>query len=396
MAFRSHRWSPFSAQLPACLLAGGLAFGLPGAARAQVFVVGEKTAMAGVSTEFHPTRIELPSAPITERGRRDLVRNLEAEQGFAARALPLGEDLILVANGNLTPSGDAYKEMLYKKGQSAAPGDRVVLTAVTVKDDRIVFDLNGGPYLSHRFLRHIDLNDVPIVPQDGAQVTGCRVTLLFEGGLPEVSAPEVKALLDPIVDFGVKTSAEAYADSLPAFLKDAVAHHDVLVGMDRKMVLAAMGEPQSKVRELVPGSTTRRYEEWIYGQMPQTVRFVRFEGDRVTQLRIAALGKPIVIHDQNELRGYLDPEDTHEVAMGDAKPGNGEDGSAKPPTILKPGEAAPGSQKRVLLPVPASTPAPTPDSTSTQDKGASTDSTAPADKPAPANTPADQPAAPNP
>jgi hypothetical protein len=396
MAFRSHRWSPFSAQLPACLLAGGLAFGLPGAARAQVFVVGEKTAMAGVSTEFHPTRIELPSAPITERGRRDLVRNLEAEQGFAARALPLGEDLILVANGNLTPSGDAYKEMLYKKGQSAAPGDRVVLTAVTVKDDRIVFDLNGGPYLNHRFLRHIDLNDVPIVPQDGAQVTGCRVTLLFEGGLPEVSAPEVKALLDPIVDFGVKTSAEAYADSLPAFLKDAVAHHDVLVGMDRKMVLAAMGEPQSKVRELVPGSTTRRYEEWIYGQMPQTVRFVRFEGDRVTQLRIAALGKPIVIHDQNELRGYLDPEDTHELAMGDAKPGNGEDGSAKPPTILKPGEAAPGSQKRVLLPVPASTPAPTPDSTSTQDKGVSTDSTAPADKPAPANTPADQPAAPNP
>jgi len=61
-----------------------------------------------------------------------------------------------------------------------------------------------------------------------------------------------------------------------------------------------------------------------------------------------------VIHDQNELRGYLDPEDTNEVAMGDAKPGHGEDGAAKPPTILKPGEAAPGSQKRVLLPVPAS------------------------------------------
>ena len=380
MAFGSHRWSSLAARLPTCIIAGALACVLPGTAHAQVFVVGEKTALADVSTEFHPTRIELPTAPITERGRRELIRNLEAEQGFAHRALPLGEDLILVANGNLRPSGDAYKEMLYKKGQSAAPGDRVVLTAVTVKDDRIVFDLNGGPYLKHRFLRHIDLNDVPIVPDDGAQVTGCRVTLLFEGGLPEVSAPEVKALLDPIVDFGVKTSAEAYADSLPAFLKDAVAHHDVLVGMDRKMVLAAMGAPQSKVRELVPGSTTRRYEEWIYGQMPQTVRFVRFEGDRVTELRIAALGKPIVIHDQNEMRGYLDPEDTHEIAMGDAKPGNGEDGSAKPPTILKPGEAAPGSQKRVLLPVPASSP--------TQDK------TTPANPPvAPADKPAETPAA---
>jgi hypothetical protein len=107
---------------------------------------------------------------------------------------------------------------------------------------------------------------------------------------------------------------------------------------------------------------------------------VRFEGDRVTQMRIAALGKPIVIHDQNEMRGYLDPEDTHEIAMGDAKPGNGEDGSAKPPTILKPGEAAPGSQKRVLLPVPASSP--------TQDK------TTPANPPvAPADKPAETPAA---
>jgi hypothetical protein len=354
-------WSPLAARLSACLLAAALACAEPCVARAQVFVVGEKSAMAGVSTEFHPTRIELPSAPITERGRQELVRNLEAEQGFAHRALPLGEDLMLMANGNLRPGGDAYKEMLYKKGQSAAPGDRVVITAVTVKDDRIVFDLNGGPYLKHRFLRHIDLNDVPIVPDDGAVVTGCRVTLLFEGGLPEVSAPQVKALLDPIIDFGVKTSTEAYADSLPAFLKDAIEKHDVLVGMDRKMVLAALGEPHLKVRELVPGSTTRRYEEWIYGQMPQTVRFVRFEGDRVTQMRIAALGKPIAIHDQNEMRGYLDPEDTHEIAMGDAKPGNGEDGTAKPPTILKPGEAAPGSQKRVLLPVPASNPAPQPD-----------------------------------
>jgi hypothetical protein len=162
-----------------------------------------------------------------------------------------------------------------------------------------------------------------------------------------------------VIDFGVKSSGEAYADTLPAFLKDAIAQHDVLVGMDRKMVLAAMGAPQSKIRELVAGSTDRHYEEWIYGQMPQTVRFVRFEGDRVTQVRIAAMGQPIAVHDQDEMQGYLDPEDTHEIAMGDGKPGGreGESGAA-PPTILKPGETAPGASQRVQYPVTSSTPPP--------------------------------------
>lgn len=409
MAFRRAKslLSMGSALTLGALLAAGLAGAGP-LARAQVFVVGEKSAMADVSTDFRPTRVELSTSPIDERGRRELIRDLVAEQGFAHRALPLGEDLVLVANGSLKPSGDGYKEMLYKKGQSAAPGDRVAITAVTVKPDRIVFDLNGGPYLKHRFLRHIELDDMPLVSTDDEYVTGCRITLLFEGGIPEISAPEVKALLDPIIDFGVKTSAEAYADTLPQFLKDAINQHDVLVGMNSKMVLAAMGAPQAKVRELVPGSTDQHYEEWIYGQVPQTVRFVRFEHDRVMQLRIAALGKPIVLHDKNELRGYLDGDNsdtTREVALGD-----GAAEKAGPPTILKPGEVAPGSSQRVRLPVslpetppdktiPPAAPSPTgePGNPSMSPGGMdpSQDQTAPSANPSaarrPGASPADQP-----
>ena len=110
-----------------------------------------------------------------------------------------------------------------------------MVTALSFSADRIVVDLNGGPYAKHRFLSHISINDVPMAQQPAQAATGSRVTLVFEGGVPEISAPEVKALLEPVIDFGVKNSEVAYADTLPAPVKDAIAAHDVLVGMNHRM-----------------------------------------------------------------------------------------------------------------------------------------------------------------
>lgn len=310
--------------------------------RAQVFVVGEKSATADIATDFSPTHVPLPDGKLSERGRRELVRNLEAEQGFAHRALPISAGITLQANGNLTPDPAAYRKLIYEKGQSAAPGDRVVVTALEFKSDRLVIDFNGGPYAKHRFLRHIQLNDAPVTPDTGEVATGSRITLVFEGGIPEISAPEVKALLEPLIDFGVKSSDQAYADTLPPALKEAIAAHEVLVGMNHRMVLAALGAPENKMREQQssdPGGG--RYEEWIYGHVPQTVRFVRFVGDRVTLVEIAALGKPIEIHDKDEMGGFNTPSPTREVAMGDQQAGGTEDKPAAPPSLRLPGEAAP-------------------------------------------------------
>ena len=87
-------------------------------------------------------------------------------------------------------------------------------------------------------------------------------------------------------------------------MKNAIAAHEVLVGMNHRMVLAALGAPESKIREQQSGDPNgARYEEWIYGHVPQTVRFVRFVGDRVTVVEIAALGKPVEIHDKDEMGG---------------------------------------------------------------------------------------------
>jgi hypothetical protein len=319
--------------LCAALLLGGVH-----SAAAQVFTVGKDTATADINTDFRPTRVELPGTQMTERGRRELIRDFEAEQGFAHRVLPLGGIMTLQANGNLTPEAAEYKKMVYQKGQFAGVGDRVAVTGIEVKGDRIFVDLNGGPYAKHRFLRHIQIGVGGATTQpnlnDGETATGCRVVLVFEGGVPEVSAPEVEALLYPIVDFNVKSGAQAYADTLPAPVKQAIATHQVMVGMNRQMVLAAMGAPISKVRET--DSEGEAYEEWIYGREPQTVRFVRFIGDRVSLVKVAAMGKPIEIHDQDELAGYLPPKPTRTVAEGDMVAGD--DTKHGPPTLKKPGE----------------------------------------------------------
>jgi hypothetical protein len=323
------------------LIAGFLALPFV-TSHAQVFVVGEKSATADIATDFTPTHVELPTEKLTERGRRELIRNLEAEQGFAHRALPISAGITLQANGNLTPAPAEYKKLIYEKGQSAAPGDRVVITAMVIKSDRIVLDFNGGPYAKHRFLSHIQLNDAPVTQNTGEVATGSRITLVFEGGVPEVSSPEIKALLEPLIDFGVKTSHQAYADTLPAPLKEAIAAHEVLVGMNHRMVLAALGAPENKMREQQssdPGGA--RYEEWIYGHVPQTIRFVRFVGDRVTMVEIAALGKPIEIHNTDEMGDFNPPAPTREVAMGDQQQGGTEDKPVAPPSLRLPGEAAP-------------------------------------------------------
>ena len=329
-------------------------------AGAQVFVVGEHSATAGIATDFTPTRLPLPDGHLSERGRRELIRDLEAEQGFAHRVLPMGgTGLTLQANGALTPGPEQYKEMIYKKGQSAGAGERVVVTNLLIKPDRIVIDINGGPFAKHRFLSHISLNDQPIAAAPVEQPTGARVTLVFEGGVPEISAPEVKALLAPVIDFGAKTATDAYADTLPAPIKESIAAHDILVGMDRRMVLASAGAPESKVREHASDDADGpRYEEWIYGHVPQTVKFVRFNGDHVAQVKIAALGKPIEVHDQNEMGEYGPQPERREIALGDGAPDH-----HGAPTLREPGEALPVSSTsagKVQYPPPSKPVAATP------------------------------------
>jgi hypothetical protein len=284
-----------------------------------------------------------------------------AEQGFAHRELPLGPGLTLIANGNMTPREDDYKHMLYEKGQSAAPGDRLEISALKFESDRIVIDFNGGPYAKHRFLSHVSVNNVQLA-RTGPPAVGCRVTLVFEGGLPEVTGDQVKALLDPVVDFKAHSAEEAYANTLSPKVREAIKNHQILVGMDRRMVLAAAGEPHDKHREhmAAENESSPIYEEWIYGQPPEATRFVRFRNDQVVRLEIAAIGQPLEIRDHNEIGGSDEPALlARTVLNGDAQP-NPDHAPAPPPSLARPGEVldSPPAMHRVKL--PTDTPAPQP------------------------------------
>jgi hypothetical protein len=136
--------------------------------------------------QIEPTHVALGKGPLDAKTQLELLRVLQAEQGFAMRPFPRGhKGLTLKANGNLTPAGNSYLDMVIKEGASAKPGDRVVLSEVKIERTRIVFDLNGGPDSKHRFLRHVQVGAGPManpVPQTNDQEPlGARLTLSFDG-----------------------------------------------------------------------------------------------------------------------------------------------------------------------------------------------------------------------
>ena len=82
-------------------------------------------------------------------------------------------------------------------------------------------------------------------------------------------------------------------------MQEAIKNHKILVGMDREMVIYAMGRPPKKIRD--KDDTGADYEEWIYGDPPQEVQFVRFQGNFVARLEIMTVDGEKVVRTQNEV-----------------------------------------------------------------------------------------------
>lgn len=338
-------------------------------------------------TQIQPTSVPLPATALDPKTRLDILRNLEAEQGFAMRPFPRGhKGLTLVANGKLEPAGEAYLNMVTSEGVSAKAGDRLVLSDVRIEKSKIVFDLNGGPDHKHAFLRHVQIGTGPVmnpvVQGDDQDPTGARLTLTFKGDVPELTPAQIKALLAPLISFDLKTPIQAFTDTLPPVLKEAILNHHLMVGMSTDMVLFAKGRPERKIRET---EGQMPFEEWIYGEAPQEVDFVRINGNRVIRLEVAKTGEAPVIFSEDLVSGLMrtdgtpaipgDQPRTRTVAEGDTGERNPDtQAPAPPPSLRKPGEALPPSPSgddRVGTMRPVQMPKHKPDTQ--PDSGAATD-----------------------
>jgi hypothetical protein len=197
------------------------------------------------------------------------------------------------------------------------------------------------------------------VQDDGVEPTGSRLILSFDKFVPDLSPDDVRMLIQPVLDFSVKSPIQAYTDTLPPRLKQAILDHQALVGMNRKMVTYALGAPEQKVREK---DGDKPYEEWIYGSTPKPVQFVRFNGDRVIRIEIALYGRTPTIRNQDETDGYLGTHDVRTVSEGDAvASANGERQSTAAPSLRLPGEAAtPTAMQPVHNPTDPVKPSPLP------------------------------------
>jgi hypothetical protein len=264
----------------------------------------------------------------------DLVRAFTAELVYIRAPFPMGKKGLTLKDGELKPNGQELEQMMAMWGPAAKPGDRASISNILIKDDRIHFEINGGPVKKQKWYQHIQVGGAggmtPIAPSDSnANPRGSYVDLVFDKYVPELSPQQLKDLLHPVFDFNAKSAVEAYLDTLPPKCREAIKSHHVLVGMNHEMVITAKGRPPKKIRE--KDGEGVEYEDWIYGEPPQDVDFVRFVADEVTRVETMKVDGEKVVRTQKEVDLHPEPS----VAKQDEP----EIRPANAPTMRRPGEA---------------------------------------------------------
>lgn len=296
---------------------------------------------------------------ISKQTRYEIIRDFEMQLVYSRTAFPMGSKGLVLRNGSTSPNGQALQQLLALWGPSIKPGDPAHISFVQIKDDHIHFDLNGGPIHRKKWYQRIQVSGAsgtPVPLSKDEEVNnphGSYLDIYFDKYVPEMSAAQLRDLLLPVLDFNARNKEEAYLDTVPPKVKDAIKAHHVLVGMNTEMVIHAVGKPPKKVRER---EADTEYEEWIYGQPPQDVDFVRIIGDEVVRIETMKVGGQKIVRSEKEV--ILNKGDQDQEAKRDeqqVRPANA-------PSLRRPGEDAEDAPKPAdgIAPPPPPTTAPIP------------------------------------
>jgi hypothetical protein len=291
---------------------------------------------------------------MSKQTRYEIIRDFETQIFYSRSAFPMGTKGLVLKNGTTSPSGPELQQLLALWGPAVRPGDPAHISFVQIKPDHIHFDINGGPVHRKKWYQHISVAgangaEVPLSPNQSQQNPhGSYLDLYFEKYVPEMTAQQLRDLLFPVLDFTAHNKEEAYLDTVPPKVKQAILAHNVLVGMNSEMVLHARGKPPKKVREK-DGETD--YEEWIYGEAPADVDFVRIIGDEVVRVETMKIGGQKIVRTDKEVILEKPDKDTEAKKEQQDRPANA-------PSLRRPGEDQENAPKPAdgISPVPIAEP----------------------------------------
>jgi len=285
---------------------------------------------------------------MSKQTRYEIIRDFETQLVYARTSFPMGAKGLQLKQGVVTPNGEDLKEALNLWGPAIKPGDPSHISYVQIKDDHIHFEINGGPVHRKKWYQHIEISGAggrsatPAPNDPQANPHGSFVNVYFDNYVPEMTAQQLREVLVPVLDFNARNKEQAYLDTMPPKVKEAIQAHHVLVGMNQEMVLHARGKPPKKVREH-DGETD--YEEWIYGEPPADVDFVRMVGDEVVRVETMKVGGEKIVRTEREV--VLPQADKDKEAR--KEPG---ERPANAPSLRRPGEDAEGAPKPEGAPSP--------------------------------------------
>jgi hypothetical protein len=226
---------------------------------------------------------------LTEDDRIEILRGILSEYATVKAPLPRSHDP-LPFDSNGTWDKQKWTEANQKFGPAARVGDLVQITKVTIGTDKILLEINNGMKAKHNWRDHVSMGvggaPMPVSTQQNSNAPGgTNIALRFNQPIPPLKADDIKKMLAPVLDFEKETATENYVEKLPEPIQNAIKANKAIEGMDREMVVMAMGKPRHKERNVDKDGTET--EDWIYGDPPGKITFVTFANSKVIRIKEA-------------------------------------------------------------------------------------------------------------